>query len=165
MRVIPPLISGKNAAGYHPPDLIWRPHCQPALHLKICLLYTSFIQTYITTENGNYRCPRCGKIYYALGCRGRNIYISNGTSIRRCQLDPERPDDREEVAVVVENRQRKGIYGVKNTSDDIWVAVFPDQSRREVAKNQGVPVWPGLSITLPGGDVWHIDQKTEKNNE
>ena len=127
--------------------------------------YGGFIQTYITTENGNYRCPRCGKIYYALGCRGRNIYISNGTSIRRCQLDPERPDDREEVAVVVENRQIKGIYGVKNTSDDIWVAVFPDQSRREVAKNQGVPVWPGLSITLPRGDVWHIDQKTEKNNE
>lgn len=118
--------------------------------------YSGFINTYKKAANGNYSCPRCGKIFYALSCKDRHVYISNGTVLYRYQIDPCRQDDESVVAVVVENKQRKGVFGVKNMSDDVWKVVFPNQEQREVAKNQGAPIWSGLSITMPNGDVWSI---------
>ncbi len=126
--------------------------------------YSGFINTYRKAENGNYSCPRCGKIYYALVCGQRHIYISNGTRLYRYQLEPDRPDDMETVAVVVENKHRKGVFGVKNMTDDVWRVVFPDQTQREVTKNQGAPIWPGLSITLPNDEVWSIKQQGMETN-
>lgn len=118
--------------------------------------YNGFIDTYQKAANGNYSCPRCGKIFYALSCGERHIYISNETQIYRWQLEPDQPDNQEVAAVVVENKQRKGIFGVKNMSDEVWKVMFPNQTEREVTRNQGAPIWPGLSITLPDGDVWKI---------
>ncbi len=118
--------------------------------------YGGFIDTYRQAANGNYSCPRWGKIFYALSCGERHVYISNGTRIYRWQLDPEQPDNQEVAGKVVENKQRKGVFGIKNLSDEVWKVTFPDQSEREVAKNQGAPIWTGLSISLPNTDVWSI---------
>lgn len=128
--------------------------------------YSQFIHTYTITKNGNFACPKCGKIFYTMACGDRRLYLRNETQIYRYQLDPDDVDNRDAVAVVVESRQRAGVFGIRNNTDEIWTAAFPKDSIREVAKGQVAPIWPGLSITLPGGDVWQIkQQETEKTNE
>ena len=48
--------------------------------------------------------------------------------------------------MVIENRLKKGLFGIKNMSNDVWKAKFPDNSIREVALGKGVPIWTGLEI-------------------
>ena len=50
------------------------------------------------------------------------------------------------AGMVIENRLKKGLFGIKNMSDDVWKAKFPDNSIREVAPGKGVPIWTGLEI-------------------
>lgn len=122
--------------------------------------YGGFIDTYRKAGNGNYCCPRCGKIFYALTCKNRHMYISNGTDLYTCQLNPDAVDDMSVAARVVENKQRKGVFGVKNLSDAVWKVTFPDQTEREVPKNQGAPIWSGLKIRLPNEDEWQIESES-----
>lgn len=126
--------------------------------------YSGFVSTYRKTGNGNYSCPRCGRIFYELSCQNRHIYISNGTKLYAYQLDPQDVDDQDIVAEVVENKQRKGLYGVKKLNDGSWKVLFPDQTEREVVRNQGAPIWSGLAITLENGDVWQISGKEQIEN-
>jgi hypothetical protein len=73
-----------------------------------------------------------------------------GLKLYRCYTENE--DDFETITgEVIENKNRKGIFGIKNLSRRTWNAKFPDNSVREVAPGGGVPIWHGLVIDFGDG--------------
>ena len=64
----------------------------------------------------------------------------------RCLTEKNNDDFETVTGEVIENRLKKGLFGIKNLSGQTWKAVFPDQSVREVGPGKGVPIWKGLEI-------------------
>ena len=63
----------------------------------------------------------------------------------------EKPFVESVTGTVIENRIKKGLFGVKNMSRQTWQAVFPDHSLLEVGPGKGVPIWKGLEIDFGDG--------------
>ena len=118
-------------------------------------------------------CPGCGKVtystlfhhveHYVCKCKtcGANIYtlqikdmltpLYPGLKLYRCYT--EKAEDYETVTgEVIENRNKKGLFGIKNLSGKTWQTVFPNGEIREVPPGAGAPIWKGLKIDF-GNDV------------
>ena len=74
-----------------------------------------------------------------------------GLKLYRCYT--EKAEDYETVTgEVIENRNKKGLFGIKNLSGKTWQTVFPNGEIREVPPGAGAPIWKGLKIDF-GNDV------------
>ena len=50
--------------------------------------------------------------------------------------------DKETVTgLIVENRQKKGLYGIKNVSQGVWRGFYPDGKIKDIPNGQGIPIW------------------------
>ncbi|MDO4977608.1 MAG: hypothetical protein Q4E53_10145 [Eubacteriales bacterium] len=106
--------------------------------------------------NGTRICPKCGKIYYPLTNGMDTIWLAQGQKLYECQTG-KAPFHKEEVTgIVVENRQRKGLYGIKNVSQGVWRGVFPDNSTKDIGQDQGIPIWNGMRIRFETGEDWFL---------
>lgn len=107
-------------------------------------------------ENGTYACPKCGKIYYALTNGMDRILLADGEKLYECQTGKD-PFDKEKITgLVVENRQRKGLYGIKNVSPGLWRGLYPNGSVKEIGSGQGIPIWNGMMIRFESGEEWNL---------
>lgn len=122
-----------------------------------------FVTEFEETKEGHYRCPDCGKIYYTFESGENRIYLCDGTKLMQHQLDPEDPENDACVGMVVENRQRKGVFGIKNMSQEEWTGVYPGGEMRPIVPGGGIPLWQGLSITFREDCIWRI--KGEMKND
>ena len=95
-------------------------------------------------------CRTCGSKIYTLQIKDMMAPLYPGLKLYRCYT--ENVDDYETVTgEVIENRNRKGIFGIKNLSGHSWKAKFPDDSIRDVAPGGGAPIWRGLQIDFGSG--------------
>ncbi|MBR5047287.1 MAG: hypothetical protein IKX76_03525 [Eubacterium sp.] len=110
-------------------------------------------------ENGTRLCPRCGKVFYPLTNGMDTLWLSEGQKLYECQTG-RIPFDKEKVTgIVVENRQRKGLYGIKNLGTAEWRGMFPDGRIREIGRNQAMPIWNGMRIRFELGEDWFLRLK------
>lgn len=110
----------------------------------------------LVRENGTLACPNCGKTYYILSDGMNRILLSDGAKLYACQTGRD-PFDKDTVtALVVENRQKKGLYGIKNISEGVWRGLFPDGTTREIRKGQGIPIWNGMQVRFETGEEWSL---------
>ncbi len=118
--------------------------------------YHGFSFTLKEQENGTRTCPGCGKIYYPLSNGMDTLWLSEGQKLYECQTGRV-PFDKEKVTgIVVENRQRKGLYGIKNLGTAEWRGMFPDGSIREIGQNQAMPIWNGMRLRFELGEDWFL---------
>lgn len=117
-----------------------------------------FLSGFVQNPQGYYQCPKCGNIFYVLSTQDNEIYLSTSdeTRIFRWQVFPEKSENQEVLGVVMENRQHKGVYGIKNMSSETWMGVFPNGEERPVGPGGGIPLWKGLQITFQEGNTWRI---------
>lgn len=117
-------------------------------------------------------CPKCGKVtystlfhhveHYVCKCKtcGTNIYtlqikdmvtpLYPGLKLYRCYT--EKADDYETVTgEVIENKAKKGLFGIKNLSKNTWKAVMPNGELRDINPGGGAPIWKGLKIDFGDG--------------
>ena len=118
--------------------------------------YKNFIIKFGKNENGHWCCPKCKKIYYIFSNGENEIYLTTDTVIKRNQLYPVQSDNGENIGMVVENTRQKGLFGIKNISDEIWTGLYPDNVQKPIEPGGGIPIWQGLEITLPNGQQWAI---------
>ena len=125
--------------------------------------YHGFSCTLPEHENGTRLCPKCGKVYYPLTNGMDTLWLAEGQKLYECQTGRV-PFDKEKVTgIVVENRQRKGLYGIKNLGQAEWRGMFPDGTIREIGQNQAMPIWNGMRIRFELGEDWFLRLKsTEK---
>ncbi|MDO5147085.1 MAG: hypothetical protein Q4D60_08790 [Eubacteriales bacterium] len=108
--------------------------------------------------NGTFACPDCGRVYYPLTNGMDRILLAAGEKLYECQTGKDVFDKEKVTAMVVENRQRKGLYGIKNMSGGVWVGRFPDGTVKEIGEGQGIPIWSGMSVRFEVGEEWHLRQ-------
>lgn len=123
-----------------------------------------FVSEFKQTKEGHYCCPVCGKQYYTFESGKNRIYLCNGTKLMQWQLKPTDTESSVCMGMVVENRQRKGVFGVKNMSCTDWTGVDPSGAERTISPGGGIPIWQGLCITFDENCVWKIKGKDEVND-
>lgn len=122
--------------------------------------YHGFSFSLAEQENGTRICPRCGKVFYPLTNGMDTLWLAQGQKLYECQTG-RIPFDKEKVTgIVVENRQRKGLYGIKNLGTAQWRGMFPDGTIREIGQNQAMPIWNGMQIRFELGEDWFLRLKS-----
>ena len=107
-------------------------------------------------ENGTRTCPNCGKVYYPLTNGMDTIWLAEGQKLYECQTG-RIPFHKDVVtALVVENKQHKGLYGIKNLSKGVWRGIYPDGKTRDIGENQGIPIWNGMRVRFETGEDWFL---------
>lgn len=107
---------------------------------------TAFVSSFEKEEEHGLRCPKCGTAIHLMGINDYEVPLYMGAKFYRCLTEKNNDDVETVTGVVMENRLKKGLLGVKNMSNKTWQAVFPDQSIRELGPGKGVPIWKGLEI-------------------
>lgn len=115
-----------------------------------------FAAAFHKTPDGHLSCPVCGQRYYIFESGESRIYLYNGARIYQKQIRQTDFDDESLIGVVMENRQRKGVFGVKNLSSSTWSGKGPDGMERPVAPGGGIPIWMGLRISFGENCTWRI---------
>ena len=122
--------------------------------------FHGFSYTLPEQENGTRLCPKCGKVFYPLTNGMDTLWLAEGQKLYECQTGRV-PFDKETVTgIVVENRQRKGLYGIKNLGLAEWRGMFPDGTIREIGQNQAMPIWNGMRIRFELGEDWFLRLKS-----
>ena len=88
---------------------------------------------------------------YILSVKDYELPLNEGARLFRCLTERNNDDFETVTGVVIENRVKRGLFGIRNQSRKVWKAVFPDQSVREVGPGKTVPVWKELSIEFDEG--------------
>lgn len=129
--------------------------------------FQGFSNCLLPKENGTLLCPVCGKTYYVLSDGMNRILLAEGVRLYVCQTGRDAFDKDTVTAVVAENRQKKGLYGIKNISKGVWRGLFPDGSTREIKEGQGIPIWNGMQVRFETGEEWSLRlmQKTTPEME
>ena len=107
-------------------------------------------------ENKTLACPKCGKIYYPLSDGLDRILLAPGEKLYACQTG-RNPFDKDTVTgLVVENRQHRGLFGIKNVSAGEWRGFFPDRTTKYINKGQVIPIWSGMTLSFERGEDWTL---------
>lgn len=126
-----------------------------------------FSDRLLPQENGTLRCPKCGKVYYVLSNGMERILLADGEKLYACQTGRDSCDTETVTGLVVENKQKKGLYGIKNISTGTWRGLYPNGTVREIGQGQGIPIWNGMMLRFETGEEWNLrlTYPTEKINE
>ena len=124
---------------------------QMLIQLKLDIIHCSCGKTAFSSafeDQGNHTlvCRKCGSTIYTMGVKDYEVPLNLGAKLYRCLTGKNNDDFETVTGTVIENRLKKGLFGIKNMSNQTWKAVFPDQSVREVGPGKGVPIWKGLEI-------------------
>ncbi len=151
-------IEGGTLSNLRPTEVDWKQLLiRMAMDYQICLCgYKSYSRRLKKKENGTLACPKCGRIYYPLTNGMDQILLREGGRLYACQTGRD-PFDKDTVTgLIVENRQKKGLFGIKNVSRGTWRGTYPDNTVREIGNGQGIPIWNGIRIRFELGEDWSL---------
>ena len=107
---------------------------------------TAFSSSFEVQGEHTLLCRNCGSTIYTLCIKDYEVHLNPGTKLYRCLTEKNNDDFQKVTGTVIENRLKKGLFGIRNQSDKTWNVLFPDQSRRDVGPGKAVPIWKGLQI-------------------
>ena len=130
---------------------------QMLIQLKLDIIHcgcgrTAFSSTFEEQGDHTLVCRNCGSVIYTMGVKDYELHLNPGARLYRCITEKNSDDFQTVTGTVIENRLKKGLFGIKNQSGKTWKALFPDQSFRDVEHGKGVPIWKGLQIDF-GDDI------------
>ena len=162
-------LDGGRLRELRPTEVDWK---QLLVHMtmdyKICHCgFHGFSYRLVQKENGTFACPKCGKIYYPLTNGLDRILLAEGEKLYECQTGRNPMDKDTVTGLIVENRQKKGLYGIKNISQGVWRGFYPDGKIKDIPNGQGIPIWSGMSVRFELGEEWNLRlmQQTEERKE
>ncbi len=129
---------------------------QMLIQLKLDIVHctcgrVTFSAAFEKTGEHTLTCDRCGSTIYTLGVNGLELPLMQGAKLYRCLTEKNNDDFQTVTGEVIENRLKKGLFGIKNLSRQTWKATFPDGSVREVGPGKGAPIWKGLKMEFADG--------------
>lgn len=151
-------MNGGISAEFRPSSVDWmQVMVQITMDYKECSCdYHGFSSTLVPQPQGTRTCPKCGKVYYPLTNGMDTIWLAEGQKLYECQTGraPFHKDD--VTGIIVENKQHKGLYGIKNLSKGVWRGLYPDGKTKDIAQNQGIPIWNGMRVRFETGEDWFL---------
>lgn len=154
-------IDGGSLSNLRPTEVDWKQVLtQMAMDYQECSCgFQGFSFRLQEKENGTLACPKCKKVYYPLTNGMDRILLAEGGKLYACQTGRD-PFDKDTVTgLIVENKKKKGLYGIKNISRDVWRGMYPDHTVREVGQGQGIPIWDGMKLRFVRGEDWTLSLK------
>ena len=129
---------------------------QMLIQLKLDIIHCSCGKTafaYAFDRKGEHQlvCRNCGSVIYTMSVKDYEIPLNLGAKFYRCLTEKANDDFQTVTGEVIENRLKKGLFGIKNLSRQTWQAKFPDGSVRKVGPGRGVPIWKGLELDFDEG--------------
>ena len=162
-------LDGGRLRELRPTEVDWKQLLvRMAMDYKSCRCgFHGFSYRLIQKENGTLGCPKCGKIYYPLTNGMDRILLAEGEKLYECQTGRNPMDKDTVTGLIVENRQKKGLYGIKNVSQGVWRGFYPDGKIKDIPNGQGIPIWSGMSVRFELGEEWNLRlmQQTEERKE
>ena len=151
-------LSGGNLTNLRPTELDWKQLIvEMMMDYKTCSCgFRGFSGKLESKENGILVCPGCGKVYYPLSDGLNRILLSEGGQLYECQTGLNPLDYETVTGQIVENRRKKGLFGIKNLSDGFWRGFYPDGTTREIHKGQAIPIWEGMTLAFERGENWTL---------
>ena len=151
-------LSGGNLSDLRPTELDWKQIIvEMMMDYQVCSCgFQGFSDKLEEKETGILVCPGCGRIYYPLSDGLNRILLSEGGELYECQTGLDPCDFETVTGKIVENRRRKGLFGIKNMSDGFWRGFYPDQTTREIHKGQVIPIWEGMTLAFERGENWTL---------
>ena len=143
-------LDGGRLRELRPTEVDWKQLLvRMAMDYKSCHCgFHGFSYRLLPKENGTFACPKCGKIYYPLTNGMDRILLAEGEKLYECQTGRNPMDKDTVTGLIVENRQKKGLYGIKNVSQGVWRGFYPDGKIKDIPNGQGIPIWNGMSVRL-----------------
>ena len=94
-------------------------------------------------------------------------FLAEGEKLYECQTGRNPMDKDTVTGLIVENRQKKGLYGIKNVSQGVWRGFYPDGKIKDIPNGQGIPIWNGMSVRFELGEEWNLRlmQQVEERKE
>lgn len=130
---------------------------QMLIQLKLDIIHCSCGRTAFSAafeKKGEHTvfCQKCGSPIYMMSIKDFEIPLYPGAKLYACVTEKNSDDLTTVTGTVIENRLKKGLFGIKNMSRQTWKALYPDQSLRDVGPGKGVPIWKDLEVDF-GGNV------------
>ena len=147
-------LDGGRLRELRPTEVDWKQLLvRMAMDYKSCHCgFHGFSYRLLQKENGTLACPKCGKIYYPLTNGLDRILLAEGEKLYECQTGRNPMDKDTVTGLIVENRQKKGLYGIKNVSQGVWRGFYPDGKLKDIPNGQGIPIWNGMSVRFELGE-------------
>jgi hypothetical protein len=162
-------LDGGRLRELRPTEVDWKQLLvRMAMDYKSCHCgFHGFCYRLLPKENGTFACPKCGKIYYPLTNGMDRILLAEGEKLYECQTGRNPMDKDTVTGLIVENRQKKGLYGIKNVSQGVWRGFYPDGKIKDIPNGQGIPIWNGMSVRFELGEEWNLRlmQQVEERKE
>ena len=94
------------------------------------------------------RCRRCNSEFLTMEFSGLKyrIPLFLGCKFYACDTDPNTDDYKTITGIIVENKLKPGVVGIKNMSQNSWRVKMPNEQFYEVAPGRGFPLWNGIVI-------------------
>ena len=151
-------MDGGNLINLRPNDLDWK-----NVLIKLSMNYIQcscgfhgYSDKLIRQDDGTYICPKCKRTYYPLSNGMDTILLADGVKLYECQTGKDQFDKDTVTGIVIENKQHKGLYGIKNLSDGYWTGLFPGGKRKEISKGSAIPIWEDMQIAFEVGEDWSL---------
>ncbi len=108
----------------------------------------NFSTMFEESENNSLRCTRCGSEYLTMQFSSLKyrIPLFLGCKFYACDTDPSTDDYKTVTGILVENKLKPGVIGIKNMSKKPWRVKMPNEQFYEVAPGRGFPLWGGIEI-------------------
>lgn len=94
------------------------------------------------------RCRRCNSEFLTMEFSSLKyrIPLFLGCKFYACDTDPTTDDYKTVTGILVENKLKPGVVGIKNMSQNSWRVKMPNEQFYEVAPGRGFPLWNGIVI-------------------
>ncbi len=126
------------------------------IQLKLDIIHcgcgrTAFSAAFEKKSGHTLQCQQCGSTIYTLSVQDYELPLNQGAKLYRCLTEKSNDDFDTVTGQVIENRLKKGLFGIRNLSRSTWTARFPDDTIRKVEPRSAVPIWKGLTIDFEEG--------------
>ena len=101
-------------------------------------------------ENSSFTCPRCGLTSPIFNVGGIDMVMCKGANIRKYQSVADN-DDPIITGSIVENKVKSGMYGIKNESNETWIANYIDGRQKIIAPGSGTILSGDLILDFGNG--------------
>lgn len=94
------------------------------------------------------RCRRCNSEFLTMEFSSLKyrIPLFLGCKFYACDTNPTTDDYKTVTGILVENKLKPGVVGIKNMSQNSWRVKMPNEQFYEVAPGRGFPLWNGIVI-------------------
>jgi serine/threonine protein kinase len=108
-----------------------------------------FRQAFANHPDGSLHCPSCKSLYakpLVLDVQNHSIPMVPDARLYRCHTTRDSDDVFAVTGQVIRNKSNPGLWGIRNLTNDTWMAQYPDGNVKTIVKDGVVPVLRGMRI-------------------